>query len=82
MKINKAFSLRVKELLKEKNMTQYELAQETGLYHSTLSDILNCKYKTANFMNMSLIIKALGISFSKFFDSEIFSFSNLIMQEK
>ena len=49
MKLNKAFALRVKELLKEKKMTQYKLAQETGLYHSTMTDILNCKYETPNF---------------------------------
>ena len=47
MKLNKAFALRVREVLKEKKMTQYKLAQETGLYHSTMTDILNCKYKTS-----------------------------------
>ena len=31
MKLNKAFALRVRELLKEKNMTQYKLAQATGI---------------------------------------------------
>lgn len=40
MKLNKAFALRVREILKEKKMTQYKLAQETGLYHSTMIDIL------------------------------------------
>lgn len=29
MKLNKAFALRVRELLKEKKMTQYKLAQAT-----------------------------------------------------
>lgn len=28
MKLNKAFALRVKEILKEKKMTQYKLAQK------------------------------------------------------
>ena len=82
MKINKAFALRVRELLKTKGMTQYKLAQETGLYHSTMTDILNCKYKTPNFRNMSLIIRALGMSMAEFFDSELFDFSNLEIEEK
>lgn len=82
MKLNKAFSLRVRELLKEKNMTQYKLAQETGLYHSTMTDILNCKYQTPNFRNISLIIKALDTSMSEFFDSPLFDFSNLEIEEK
>ena len=82
MKLNKAFALRVREILKKKEMTQYKLAQETGLYHSTMTDILNCKYQTPNFKNIALIIKALNISMSEFFNSDLFDFSNLEIDEK
>ena len=82
MKLNKAFSLRVREILKNKNMTQYKLAQETGLYHSTMTDILNCKYQTPNFKNIMLIIRALNMSMSEFFDSELFNFDTLEIEEK
>lgn len=82
MKLNEAFSLRVKEILKNKNMTQYKLAQETGLYHSTMTDILTCKYQTPNFKNIALIIEALGLSMTEFFDSPLFDFSNLDIEGK
>ncbi len=82
MKLNKAFALRVRQILKEKGMTQYKLAQETGLYHSTMTDILNCKYQTPNFRNIALIIKALGLSMSEFFDSDLFDFDKLLVDEK
>ena len=82
MKLNKAFALRVREILKDKKMTQYKLAQETGLYHSTMTDILNCKYQTPNFKNVALIIKALGLSMTQFFDSDLFDFENLEIEEK
>jgi len=82
MKLNKAFALRVRELLKSKKMTQYKLAQETGLYHSTMTDILNCKYETANFTNMALIIRALGVTMAEFFDSPLFDFASLEIKEK
>ena len=82
MKLNKAFALRVREILKIKNMTQYKLAQETGLYHSTMTDILNCKYQTPNFKNIMLIIKALDMSMSEFFNSELFNFDKLEIDEK
>ena len=82
MKLNKAFALRVREILKFKKMTQYKLAQATGLYHSTMTDILNCKYQTPNFKNIVLIIKALGMSITEFFDSELFDFSQLEVEEK
>ena len=77
MKLNKAFALRVREILKEKKMTQYKLGQLTGLYHSTLADILNCKYQTPNFKNMALIIRELGMSMQEFFDSALFDFDKL-----
>ena len=77
MKLNQAFALRVREVLKDKKMTQYKLGQQTGLYHSTLTDILNCKYQTHNFKNMALIIRELGMSMQEFFDSKLFDFSNL-----
>lgn len=63
-------------------MTQYKLAQETDIYHSTMTDILNCKYQTPNFKNMALIIRALDMSMAKFFDSELFNFEKLEIEEK
>ena len=63
-------------------MTQYKLALKTGLYHSTMTDILNCKYQTPNFKNMALIIKALDMSMAEFFNSKIFDFENLEIDEK
>ena len=80
--LNEAFALRVKEILKEKGMTKYKLEQLTGFYHSTMSDILNCKFKSANFKNMALIIRKLGVSMSEFFDSPLFDFENLEIEEK
>ena len=82
MKLNQAFALRVREILKAKGMTQYKLAQDTGLYHSTMTDILNCKYQTPNFKNMALIIRALGMTMSEFFSSELFDYDKLEIDEK
>lgn len=82
MKLNEAFALRVKEILKAKNMTQYKLAQETGLYQSTMTDILKCKYQTPNFKNMALIIRELGLTMDEFFRSPLFNFNNLEIEEK
>lgn len=82
MKLNNAFAMRVREILKAKKMTQYKLAQETGLYHSTMTDILNCKYQTPNFKNMALIIRALDMSMTDFFNSDFFDFEKLDIDEK
>lgn len=63
-------------------MTQYKLALATGLYHSTMTDILNCKYETPNFRNMALIMRALDVTMAEFFDSPLFDFNQLEIKEK
>ena len=74
MSLNQAFAIRVRKLLGEKKMTQYKLEQLTGLYHSTMSYILNYKVKASNFNTMALIIRELGVTISEFFDDPIFDF--------
>ena len=75
--LNQAFGIRVKEILKEKKMTQYKLEQLTGIYHSTMSAVLNNKIKSSNFRTMAIIIRELGMSLPEFFDSPVFNLANL-----
>lgn len=73
MKINQAFSLRIREILKQKRMSQYQLEMHSGLYHSTLSCFLICRYSSANIKTIFLIIQALDITILEFFDSPLFN---------
>lgn len=77
MTLNQAFAIRVREILKMKKMTQYRLEQETGIYHSSMNAILNNKVKASNFKSIALIIRALGLSITEFFESPVFDFDNL-----
>ena len=77
MTLNQAFSIRVKQILKDKKMTQYKLEQLTGIYHSTMTAILTGKTKASNFNTMASIISVLGLSISDFFNHEVFDFENL-----
>ena len=77
MTINQAVAIRVRELLKEKKMSQYKLEQDTGLYHSTMNAILNNRIKASNFKSIALIVRALGVSLADFFNHPVFSFDNL-----
>ena len=81
MTLNQAFAIRVREILKEKKMTQYRLEQQTGIYHSTMTSILENKTKASNFKNIALIIRELGISMTDFFDSPVFNFDNIEIDE-
>lgn len=77
MTINQAFAIRLREILKEKGMTQYKLEQMTGLYHSTMNAMINNRIKSSNFKTMAVIIRELGMSVSEFFNSPVFDFDNL-----
>lgn len=79
MTLNEAFAIRVRELLKEKKITQYRIEQDTGLYHSTLTYILNNsgKTKSCNFKSMALVIRSLGMTMTNFFNHPVFNFDEL-----
>ena len=62
MTLNQAFAIRVGQLLKD---------------HSTMTAILGNKVKASNFKNIALIIKSLDISITDFFNSPVFDFDNL-----
>lgn len=81
MTLNQAFAKRVREILKQKKMTQYKLEQLTGIYHSTMSAILNNKIEASNYKTMALIIRELGLSMSEFFDSPVFDFDNFDFEQ-
>ena len=71
--LNFAFSTRVREILKQKKMTQYKLEQLTGIYHSTMNAIMNDRCKSSNFKTMAIIIRELGMTIPEFFNSPIFA---------
>ena len=78
MNINQALSLRIREILKQKGMSQYRLEMRNGLYHSTLNCLLNCRYNSANIKTIFVIIQSLDISVLEFFDSPLFANLNTI----
>ena len=77
MTLNQAFSIRVREILRENNMTQRRLEQLTGIYHSTMNAILNDRVNASNFKSIATIVRELGYSLKDFFNSPIFKFDNL-----
>lgn len=56
-----AVYVRLAELLKERNMTQKQLAEETGLRPATISEIVNNQRSAINRDHMSRICEVLKI---------------------
>ena len=77
MKLNQAISARLTELLKEKQMTQYQLFIKSGVPKSTIGNVINCSYDSVKLRDIHEMCQGLGISISEFFDSPLFQEGNL-----
>ena len=73
MQLNQAVSIRLTELLSEKNMTQYQLSTKSGLPRSTISNIINCTYPRI----VHEVCQGLEIGINEFFSSPLFDETNL-----
>jgi DNA-binding XRE family transcriptional regulator len=77
MTLSEAVAIRVRGLLKERNMTQYRLEQNAGISHSTMKTFLNGKYKSCNLTTIVLIIRSFGMTVGEFFTDPIFESEEL-----
>lgn len=77
MKINEAVSIRIRELLSAKRMSQYKLEQISGITHNTMLCIMNGRYESCYLKTLMKIIRALELTPCDFFSSSLFDFSNL-----
>ncbi len=75
--VNDAVAKRITALLKEKNMTQYRLEQESGIQHGSMQCIMNGRNKTVTLSTVILLAKGFGMSLPQFLDDEIFSSPDL-----
>ena len=72
MTVNDAVARRISELLKEKNMSQYRLEQESGIQHGSMQCIMNGRNKTVTLSTVILLARGFGISLTEFLDNDVF----------
>lgn len=77
LQLNEAISSRLKELLDERHMTQYQLYMRSGVPKSTIGNIVNCAYDSVKLRVIHEICQGLDIDISDFFASPFFKESNL-----
>lgn len=73
MTLSKAVSTRIRQILKDKKLSQYKLEQMTGITHNTMLSFLNNKYRSCNLRTLVIVIMALNMSIKEFFDDELFN---------
>ena len=77
MQLNEAVSARLKEILRERNMTQYQLYMKSGVPKSSIGNIVNCAYDSVKLRVIHEICQGLEINISEFFNSPLFDEMNL-----
>ena len=73
MTVNDAVANRISALLKEKNMSQYRLEQESGIQHGSMQCIMNGRNKTVTLSTVIMLAKGFHISLTEFLNDEVFS---------
>ena len=77
MQLNEAVSKRLTELLRERDMTQYQLYMKSGVPKSSIGTVVNCAYDSVKLRIIHEMCQGLNISISEFFNSPLFDESNL-----
>jgi transcriptional regulator with XRE-family HTH domain len=75
--VNNAVATRISALLKEKNISQYRLEQDSGIQHGSMQCIMNGRNKTITLSTLMMIAKGLNMTVIEFLDDKIFDLDNL-----
>ncbi|MCI8435630.1 MAG: helix-turn-helix domain-containing protein [Clostridia bacterium] len=77
MKISTAVALRVSNILRERNMSQYSLEKKIAMPHNTMKTLMGERNKGVNLKTILQIIRGLEMTTAQFFDDPIFESADL-----
>ena len=81
MTVNDAVAKRVTMLLRQKNMSQYRLEQESGIQHGSMQCIMNGRNKTVTLSTVILLARGFDMTLTEFLDDEIFQSEDLEIEK-
>ena len=77
MKLSTAVAIRVSNLLRERNMSQYRLEKIIAMPHNTMKTLMGERNKSVNLKTVMQIIKGLNMTPAEFFSDPIFESEDL-----
>lgn len=77
MKLSTAVALRVSNILRERNMSQYRLEKIIAMPHNTMKTLMGERNKSVNLKTVMQIIRGLEMTTAEFFDDPIFESKDL-----
>ena len=72
MKISEAVAKRTRDLLIQKNITQYRLCKELAMHPRSMATIMAGENKSVNLKTILLFSRGLGITASEFLNDPLF----------
>jgi transcriptional regulator with XRE-family HTH domain len=78
MTLAEALSIRITELLIERNMTAYRLSQLSGVSETTIGDLKKQRNTAVNLRIIYELTQGLGIDLAEFFNSPLFKGDNIV----
>ena len=73
MKLTDAVRFRLRNIIEERGLTQYQIHKEGGIAKSTISQILSGKKERIEIHTLYEITATIGISLKDFFDDPMFN---------
>ncbi len=77
MTLAEGVSLRLRELMEEREMTAYKLFKMSGVAQATISNLLNKKINNVTLRTIIELSEGLGVELSAFFDTPYLSIENI-----
>ena len=81
MTVNDAVAKRISKLLREKDMSQYRLEQESGIQHGSMQCIMNGRNKTVTLSTIIMLARGFNMPLIEFLDDDIFSSEELEVEQ-
>ena len=72
MTINDAVAMRTLNLMRQRNITQYRLEQDSGILHGAMDRILQSKNKTVTFTTIYRLARGFNMSIYEYLDDDLF----------
>lgn len=77
MKLSTAVAIRISNILREKNMSQYRLEKTIAMPHNTMKTLMGERNKSVNLRTIMQIIKGLNMTTAEFLNDPIFESEDL-----
>ena len=77
MNVCQAVAIRIKNLLKERNMTQYRLEKESGIQHGTMNGIISAKNRSIELNTVMMIARGFHMTVLEFLNDPVFTSEEL-----